>query len=464
MIWRKIEPVATPGRVHEKEGMVSPLKRAVTSVSVIVIFAFVLRMLLFAAVSHQGKLPIISNMPFGYETGRIARSIAEGKGFSSPLSIETGPTIWLTPIFPYLLAGIFKLFGVYTYKSLMMITTLNEAFSALTCIPIFFIAKRVGGLGVAAGAAWMWAIFPNAILMPFEWIWDTTLAALMAALILWATLSIRESKRTRDWIGYGLLWGVGLMVNASIVALAPFLLLWLALDLRKKGWQWIQLPALALIMMGIVCVPWTVRNYVVFHKVIVFRSNFGLELWLGNNDQVPDTWAGFLHPNDYPPEREKFARLGEIEYMRQKESEAIQFMESHPKDTLRFFWRRFVDNWMGSWDPIQDVWHTLPVEGRITLCGNIFVSLGALFGLLFLYREKNPYAFPLAIFPLIYPIVYYITHTSLRYRHPIDPALVVVAAYAVAYPMIAMAKRKREAQFLARASESPARAGTVPLP
>ena len=440
------------------------MKRILTSVSFIVIVAFAIRLLVFSIVAHQGIPPSAVNPPFGYETGKIAKSIAEGKGFSSPFSIETGPTIWLTPIFPYLLAGIFKLFGVYSYKSLLVITALNEAFSALTCIPIFYIAKRLGGSGVALGAAWLWAIFPNAILMPFEWIWDSTLAALMAALILWATLSIRDSKRTRDWIGYGLLWGVGLMVNASIFALAPFLLLWLAKDLRKKGWRWIQLPALTMIMMGIVCVPWTVRNYVVFHKVIVFRSNFGLELWLGNNDQVPDTWAGFLHPNDYAPEREKFARLGEIEYMRQKESEAIQFMKSHPRDSLRFFWRRFVDNWFGTWDPIQDVWHSLAVEARVTVLSNMFLSLSALFGLLFLYREKNPYAFPLAMFPLVYPIVYYVTHSSLRYRHPIDPALVVLSAYAVGYPLILMARKRREAQFPVGISHEPVPASTIQLP
>jgi hypothetical protein len=367
----------------------NPLKRAATSLSVIIIIAFVIRILVFSVILHERKLPVKDNAPFGYETGSIARSIAEGKGFSSPFITETGPTIWLTPIFPYLLAGVFKVFGVYTYKSMLIITTLNDVFSALTCIPIFFIAKRLGGVGLGAGAAWMWAIFPNAILMPAEWIWDTSLAALMAALILWATLAIRDSNRVRDWIGYGLLWGIGLMVNASLLTLAPFLLLWLAVALRKKGWRWIQLPAVTLLMMGIVCVPWTVRNYVVFHKVIIFRSNFGLELWLGNNSQVPDTWAGFLHPNDYPPERAEFARLGEIEYMRQKQSLAIQFMESHPRDTLRFFWRRFVDNWMGTWDPLQDIWPTLPLDSRISLVANLFLVLLGLFGLIFLYREKN---------------------------------------------------------------------------
>jgi 4-amino-4-deoxy-L-arabinose transferase-like glycosyltransferase len=439
------------------------LKRAATSLLVIVLLAFAIRTIVFWTAELHARVSIITNQPFGYETGRIARSIAEGHGFSSPLSIESGPTAWLTPVFPYLLAGVFKVFGVYSYKSALVITILNISFSAFTCIPIFYIGKRVGGIGTAAIAAWLWAIYPNAVLIPIEWIWDTSLAALAAGLILWATLAIRDSERRKDWVGYGLLWGAGLMVNAAIFALVPFLFGWLALELRKKSRLWLQLPVAALILMGVVCVPWTIRNYVVFHKVIPFRSNFGLELWLGNNDQVPDTFAGFLHPNDYPPEREKFARLGEIEYMRQKQTEAFQFMRSHPADASRFFWRRFVDNWIGMWDPVQDMWHSLILAGRLFLLSNLFVSLFGLLGLLFIYREKSPYAFPIAMFPLIYSIVYYLTHTSLRYRHPMDPVMMVSAAYALGYPALVMARRKQNAQALAGLTETASSAGTIPL-
>jgi hypothetical protein len=439
------------------------LKRFATSVLLIVLVAFAIRILVFWTAELNARVSSITNQPFGYETGRIAKSIAEGHGFASPLSIETGPSAWLTPVFPYLLAGIFKVFGVYTYKSALIITTLNISFSAFTCIPIFFIGKRVGGVGLGAIAAWLWAIYPNAVLVPIEWIWDTSLAALATGLILWATLEVRDSERLKDWIGYGLLWGASLMVNAAIFALAPFIFGWLALELRKKSRLWLQLPAAALILMGIVCVPWTVRNYVVFHKVIPFRSNFGLELWLGNNDQVPDTFAGFLHPNDYPPEREKFAQLGEIEYMRQKQSEAFQFMRSHPRDTARFIWRRFVDNWIGMWDPVQDMWHALILKGRLFLISNLFVSLFGLLGLLLIYREKNPYAFPIAMFPLIYPIVYYLTHTSLRYRHPMDPVLMVSAAYVIAYPALVMARRKQNSQIRTEMAEIAPSAGTISL-
>ncbi len=431
------------------------LKQICTSLSVIIVVAFILRMAIFWSGQIQLRLPITA-VPFGYETGRIAQSIALGKGFSSPLCVESGPTVWLTPVFPYLLAGVFKVFGVFSYTSLLVITTFNLLVSALTCIPIYFIGKKLGGLTVAAVAGWIWVIFPNGIVIPIEWVWDTSLSALMAALILWATLNIRDSKRTRDWVGYGLLWGAGLMVNAAIFSMTPFVFIWLVWDLRKQGRKWLQLPAVAALLMAVVCIPWTVRNYVVFHRVIVFRSNFGLELWLGNNDQVPDTWAGFLHPNDYEPEREQYLSMGEIAYMQAKEQEALQFMASHPVDEMRFFWRRFIDNWTGTWDPIQDFWKLMSLYFKYYLVSNILVSLLGLLGILVLSREKNILTFPIAMYPMVFPIVYYITHSSIRYRHPIDPAMVVLTALAVTYPARVLARRRSTARRPQIDSLSPA--------
>jgi hypothetical protein len=33
---------------------------------------------------------------------------------------------------------------------------------------------------------------------------------------------------------------------------------------------------------------------------------------------------------------------------------------------------------------------------------------------------------------LLFPIPYYITHTALRYRHPIDPVMAIFTVYAIA--------------------------------
>src|SRR5271165_5777710 len=52
---------------------------------------------------------------FGWEAGRIARAVALGHGYSDPfIWVRTGPTAWLPPLFPLMIAACFKLFGVYS--------------------------------------------------------------------------------------------------------------------------------------------------------------------------------------------------------------------------------------------------------------------------------------------------------------------------------------------------------------
>ena len=154
------------------------LRRAATSLLLIVLVALGTRVAFTRYEVRQIPAQALSIAPFQTETGHIAYSITTGKGFSSPFQRDTGPTAWLAPVYPYLLAGIFKLFGVYTLRSFFAALSLNILLSAATCVPIFYAGTRIATLQVASAAAWLWALFPNAIIIPFEWIWDTSLSAL----------------------------------------------------------------------------------------------------------------------------------------------------------------------------------------------------------------------------------------------------------------------------------------------
>ena len=348
--------------------------------------------------------------------------------------METGPTAWFTPIYPYFVAGIFKIWGIYSDMSRIIIQTLNCAFAALTIIPIYGIAKRTFGEGTAIGAAWAWVFLPTALFFPIIWIWDTALIALIFSLIFWATLAMRGKHTILPWAGYGALWAVGVLINPSILSLFPFFLGWLVWEARKDGTApWAKPAAAALLVFTIGLVPWTIRNYRVFGKFIVLRSNFGLELWLGNNPNVTDTMSQWAHPNDNPAEAQKYKRMGEIAYMADKQHEAFAFMRTHPHDTLNFMFRRFVENWLGLTDSPADVWANGPLIVRAFMVMNSLFSLLCLLGALYAYRARHPDALPFAMVLLIFPLVFYVTHSSLRYRFPIDPIMLVLAASAVAH-------------------------------
>jgi hypothetical protein len=84
------------------------------SVWFIVLIAFALRIAVIV-VGHTYRInPLRNHFNFGWEMGRIARSIFQAKGFSSPTDLDTGPTAWAAPVYPYIIATVFKLFGLYT--------------------------------------------------------------------------------------------------------------------------------------------------------------------------------------------------------------------------------------------------------------------------------------------------------------------------------------------------------------
>jgi hypothetical protein len=421
-------------------------KKAATSLVLIVLVALGAR--LGFAWNQERKIPreVIGEASFENEAGNIAYSLVTGKGFSSPFRRETGPTAWLTPVYPLLVAGVFRVFGIFTARSFFAVVLLNALFSSGACIPIFYSGKKISGLGVASGAAWLWALFPNAVMMPFEWVWDTCLAALLGAVLLWATLELAESpQRLRNWCGYGLLWGFVLMTNPSLGSLLPFLLGWAAYRGKRTAMLSLAKPALAAGIAILCCVPWTARNYMVFHKFVPLRSNFPLELYIGNNNNYAT--HQFVWPPKITKERETllYFRIGETAFMEEEERKAMEFIRSHPGIAAELLRERFVAFWAGIAGPVQVFKTTDSLLIRALIVCNTLAGMGALAGILVLAARRSLYSFPLAAYPVVFPWLYYVTHANLRYRHPIDPVNLLLAAVA-ASAALGLLSRNRDVE------------------
>jgi hypothetical protein len=68
----------------------------------------------------------------GIEMGLLANSLVHGLGYSSPFGGTTGPTAFIAPGYPTLVAAIFLLFGSYTFASAIVIMALQVFVSVLT--------------------------------------------------------------------------------------------------------------------------------------------------------------------------------------------------------------------------------------------------------------------------------------------------------------------------------------------
>jgi hypothetical protein len=333
----------------------------------------------------------------------------------------------MTPLYPLLLAGIMKGFGVYTFPSWLAAVSMNIGFSALTCLPLYYAGRGIGGKSLGAATAWAWALFPNAILLSFQSLWDASLSALLGATVIWATLRLADSARLRDWSLYGLLWGLVIMANAAVLSLFPFLLGWAAYRSRRAGSPWIRNTFTACLLTIACCVPWTLRNMAVMHSFVPLRSTLGLQLWVGNNPDANVVWLGEHHPIHESAERARYVEMGEIAYMAEKRRNAVSYMLSHPAHEIRLIAGRFVMLWSGGTPhPWDDFFATPSLWFRYVLLFNLLTAFGALWGMVVLMRRRNPYAFPLAAGPVVFPFAYYLTLALPRYRHPIDPVLILL--------------------------------------
>jgi 4-amino-4-deoxy-L-arabinose transferase-like glycosyltransferase len=386
--------------------------------------AFFFRLAFLFLVRHSH---IALSTPYLNETTGIAASIASGRGFASPFPLaHTGTTAWLCPIYPYLVAGIFRLSGIFTPNSLLLVQILNCLFASLTVFPIYAVAKRTFGSTTAVAAAWLWVFLPFACWTPIQDIWDTSLTAFLFASILWATLAIRERSDFPSWLAYGFLWALAALVNAAVLSVLPFFFVWLLWQRRRFSFS-LTLPSAALLVCILLLVPWTIRNHSVFGKWIPLRSNFGLELWLGNNPAAGDTNSFVLHPLWNASEAAEFERAGEINYLAAKQHDALIYMRAHPAQTAYSMAGRVWSNWFAVTDRVQAQWSTLPLYVRALFIANLsMVLLGGL-ALILALRQAASEALLYVIVVLVFPLPYYLTHTLVRYRFPIEPIITILA-------------------------------------
>ena len=403
-------------------------KRLASSAAFIVAIALVLRLAVLWWTWHRAA-PAPPDTPFAYELGCLAKSIASGKGFSSPLPfLDTGPTAWHAPIFPYLLGGIFRLWGVYSVKSHIISQTLNCLFSALTIFPIYGMARRSFGSPIGVCASWLWVVLPTAWHLPLAED-NSALAALCFALLVWTTLGLRGERSPVKWAGYGALWAVGALINTALVSVLPFFMIWLAWEARKERAPWLRPAAVAGLVFVLGLAPWTIRNYCVFGRFVPVRSVLGITLWMGNNPVAVGINSFPLLPVLNMPEAEKFKQMGEIEYAHADGREALDFMRSHPGQTLHHVLRDFGSFWFSVSDRADETWSTDPFYVRALLVLNGFMIVFVALGIGLAWRARNPYTIPYICVILAFPIVYYVTFSLVRFRFPMEPILTVLAMY-----------------------------------
>lgn len=402
----------------------SPMRRRL---AMIVFIALLLRLAVTALPSLENLMD--ADHIHSWEQGNVARALVAGRGFGSPFVSGQSSAI-MPPVYPLCVAFFFKLFGVHTAQSIFAVHAFDCFVNALTCIPLFLLARRNFGERQGWIAAWSWAFFPYGLYFSASWAWSTHLLLFSLCWLLYLAQSLETSSRLGLWAGFGLLMGFAGLTEPSVLITTPLLLGLACWRRRQAGQRWFLPGLTASLVIAAALSPWMIRNALVFHKFIPMRDSMGLELWMGNNGHSLRWTSDNLHPLHDAQELAEYDRVGEIAYMEQKATVAHRYIAAHREWYVVMCLRRAVYLWTGYWSFDRGYLAEEPMDLPNIPFATALTGF-SIAGMILLWRRDRYNAIRFAGVMMLMPAIYYFSHPEPYHMRSLDPLMVMLSGFAV---------------------------------
>jgi hypothetical protein len=382
--------------------------------------------LIFLAALVAGCFQITPPRHFGagYEMVDIASSLVAYGSYANPfLALPTGPTAANPPAYPLFLAVLIKLLKTYASIFLaaqlgyILVNAVTAAFFPL--VSYVFFGERFPGL--VASALWVLA-------MPMMPSWDV---GYTVAGILWFTvftgLSIQkgESAPVRGLVA-GILAGVLFLLNpTSLFIIAPWIVFQFLFSRNRR-----YVLRFGLVLAGMVFVTafaWSWRNDRQLGAFVI-RTNLGMTLYSSNNDCAESSLLANTarncyqvhHPNTSVAEAELLRQMGEVAYDRKRIDDTKLWIRANPGSFSELTKTRFVEFWFPILDEHPVATYTIWISTVLSVPGLLFMA----------FRRQSVIWYILAVLA-IYPLLYYIVVSDVRYRYPVLWLTLLAAGFCV---------------------------------
>jgi 4-amino-4-deoxy-L-arabinose transferase-like glycosyltransferase len=348
----------------------------------------------------------------------LAELIAHGKGFIRPAQWFANhlavPTAERAPLYPFLLAGLAKL-----SVSADALRLLGAATGGGAIVAVGLLGRRVAGARAGLLAAGIAAAYPTLIAADGA-LMTESLYGLLAAFSLVAAYRLLDAPSIGRALVLGAVVGLAGLTRGEGLLLLPLLLVPLV---RRAG---LRSAAVVCLMFAVVLAPWTVRNLIVFDRIVPVATEGGETLAGANCDSVYHggklgTWdVTCLKP---------FGRGNEAAELDKAGQEGVRYAVDHLGRVPLVMAARLGRTW-GFYGPFQ-----VP-EGRSKWVMHLGVAIYfallplAAYGLVVLRRRR------VGVWILLVPFVTATLTTlsgygNLRFRHSAELSLVVLAAVAL---------------------------------
>jgi 4-amino-4-deoxy-L-arabinose transferase-like glycosyltransferase len=350
---------------------------------------------------------------------RHAAAIADHGSYpQSGIAPPGGPTAFRPPGYPLVLAAVYAALGREEAPRVVGAIVGTAAVGLLGLVALWLFGRRV-----ALAAMGLAAIFPPLIMVSVATLAEGLFVALVLAALACA-LAFRRAPERIGWVlAAGALAGAAALTRTNgLVILVPLLL---AIPRRR-----LVLLAAALVVIA----PWSIRNAIELDAFVPTTTQAGFTLAGAYNetarqdDEFPAAWRP---PTMYLPLGGEPDDEAELEH--HFRAEALDFAAEHPLYPPRVvFWASV--RMLGLADREIEL-----LSAREAGVGSDYVALNryATWALLALAVLGAVVARPppwFWLFPLLLWLSVAIAIGATRYRTPVDPFLVLLAACAVASP------------------------------
>jgi 4-amino-4-deoxy-L-arabinose transferase-like glycosyltransferase len=338
--------------------------------------------------------------------------------------METGPSAWAAPLFPYFLAAIFRAVGTKTVAAAHLGIVLQCLLYAGTLWLLYRIVQRTFSTACAQFATLIWLINPNRIGLTSKILSGVCLNILTLLLAILALIHFKDNPTRRAAALAGLALGFAVLSLPVMVLALPFYAYSLSTLARPRLSMARVAPIVACAICIGVLVPWMVRNYVVFGKVIFIKSNLGQVLYTGNNPGGGNVDT-YVYSSQH--ERELLHQMGEVAYTRYSFDRAFAWIRGHKKAYLERSIKRAVRFWVAT--------RATGVKRWAWSLYQVFLLVTAVVGT-WRHWSRSPVTTLCFAILLIVPIVYYLTAVfdPHRLRLPFEPLLTIFASAAMSAP------------------------------
>ncbi len=390
--------------------------------------AFVLRLSVIAPLHAQGYT--------SDEKEYIALAVKVAHG--GPFIDSNGDRSTKAPLWPLLLAGMFKLFG----EGVFVPHLLNALAGVLAVLLGFLLAiEATGDRRVALAGATMMALYPGLIIYAAILQTETLYIVLLLLAFLWWERAHKQAS-LRNGLMLGLFAGLATLTRAVFFGFFPVMLvmLWLKGKHRLRD-SAVTLGAATLVWWAVLA-PWTFRNYTLHGTFVPVSSWGGISLLLGNNPYSTGTWSskpGFEEWVKKEAEHRgiRLAETNEIERSALGRDLALAYVADHPMDALNLTIKKL---YMYAVYPIAHSDTAVAVQA-VCVAGDMGLYVLAGLGVLALGKARHKVSgWFVAI--LFFSAVHMLMHVEARYRLPVVPFIALLAGAGGALLMDTQARRE----------------------